>query len=551
MRRAAIVATIALTLLAFLAGCAALTGEVPAPPRSTLAVATATQSATAVRSATTTAAPQRTAAPAPTAEAAPTVTRLPTPATQAAGGIFDVAWDDRGLFRASLLDAEESALDRLSGASFYQIAIDLQPGTAQLTGREAVRYTNQEGTALDAIYFWLYPNLLGGSSTVSNLVVGGSPVEPAYSEDGAIMEVPLAEPLAPGTSVVVGMDFAVEVPTELGRNYGILADVEGVMALAHFYPQIAVYDDDGWNTTPAPSYGDVVYADVAFYLVRVTAPADQVVVASGAPVDVAPDQVAGTTFAIGPARDFYLAVSDGYTAVSKDVGDIAVNSYAPVGEADGAELVLEDAVAALDVFTARFGRYPYTEMDLVSTRTSALGIEYPGIMAITLQLYDLDARLGSLPVPVILESTVVHEVAHQWFYGVVGNDQIDEPWLDESLVQYATLLYYRDRYGPAGAAGFRASLESRWERVDREPIPIGLPVAAYTQQEYGAIVYGRGPLFLEALVDEMGQATFDDFLRDYYQTEKWDIATTERFKALAESHCDCDLTPLFEEWVFE
>jgi aminopeptidase N len=172
-------------------------------------------------------------------------------------------------------------------------------------------------------------------------------------------------------------------------------------------------------------------------------------------------------------------------------------------------------------------------------------------MAIALRLYDLDTQLGSLPARVIMESTVVHEVAHQWFYSTVGNDQLDEPWLDESLAQYATFLYYRERYGMAGATGFRASLESRWERVDREPIPIGLPVADYSQQEYGAIVYGRGPLFLEALADEMGQATFDDFLRDYYQTQKWDIATTQRFKALAESHCDCDLTPLFEEWVFE
>ena len=69
-------------------------------------------------------------------------------------------------------------------------------------------------------------------------------------------------------------------------------------------------------------------------------------------------------------------------------------------------------------------------------------------------------------------------------------------------------------------------------------------------REYGAIVYGRGPLFLATLADRMGQESFDGFLRDYYQTHKWGIGTGEAFKRLAEQHCQCDLTALFEEWVY-
>ena len=84
---------------------------------------------------------------------------------------------------------------------------------------------------------------------------------------------------------------------------------------------------------------------------------------------------------------------------------------------------------------------------------------------------------------------------------------------------------------------------------------VKLPVAAYSEGgefagAYGAIVYGRGPLFFEALRDEMGQATFDAFLRDYVQENRWGIATTESLRALAEQHCGCDLEALFEEWVY-
>jgi len=76
-------------------------------------------------------------------------------------------------------------------------------------------------------------------------------------------------------------------------------------------------------------------------------------------------------------------------------------------------------------------------------------------------------------------------------------------------------------------------------------------VGAYADKEYGAIVYGRGPLFVTALAEEMGQQKFDEFLRDYYESHKWGIGTGDAFKQLAERHCQCDLTASFEEWVYE
>ena len=94
-------------------------------------------------------------------------------------------------------------------------------------------------------------------------------------------------------------------------------------------------------------------------------------------------------------------------------------------------------------------------------------------------------------------------------------------------------------------------MQERWARVDGADIPIGMPVRDYSGKEYGAIVYGRGPLFVESLAQTMGEETLDVFLRDYYETHKWGIATTESLKQLAESHCDCDLTPLFEDWVYK
>lgn len=88
------------------------------------------------------------------------------------------------------------------------------------------------------------------------------------------------------------------------------------------------------------------------------------------------------------------------------------------------------------------------------------------------------------------------------------------------------------------------------ERIDFAEIPIGLTADAYSGREYGAIVYGRGPIFLNALAEEMGQLTFDLFLWDYSDQFKYKIAATEDFRRLAEEHCQCDLSEIFNEWVY-
>jgi aminopeptidase N len=257
------------------------------------------------------------------------------------------------------------------------------------------------------------------------------------------------------------------------------------------------------------------------------------------------------TFAAGPARDFYLAASADYTVVSRTVGETKVNSYAFTERADGARQALQHAADALKSFNARFGVYPYTEFDIASTPMQSLGMEYPGLVAITLDMYDLSGTVRGLPARIMMEGTVAHEVAHQWFYNAVGNDQIDEPWLDEAMAQYLTWLYYVDTHGKSAARSYRSSWHGRWDRASQPNIPIGMSTGSYVDEDYGAIVYGRGPLFIAALSDEMEQEEFDKFLRDYYKSHRWGISTGDTFKQVAERHCQCDLTTLFEKWVYE
>ncbi len=466
--------------------------------------------------------------------------------------LFDVSWDDRSMYRGGLISSEIGVLDQLPDAPIYHMDLAISPDQLTVAGRMETLYTNQENTDLDEVFFHLYPNILGGRSTVSALTVNGQRTEPEFQLNQSVLRVPLEAPLSPGDQAVIAMEFLVDVPSEAGSNYGVFATIDEIMALAHFFPQIAVYDDQGWNIDYPPPNADVTYADTSFYLVRVTAPEEQVLVTSGVEVDrqeMDGNQV--TTIAAGPVRDFYLASNKDYAVTSRQVGETTINSYGFLEFQEHNELALQYAADAMESFNARFGAYPYTEFDIAPTPNQALAVEYPGAVVVRSALYNPTATLGELPATVYLEGSVAHEVGHQWFYNVLGNDQINEPWLDESLTQHVTYLYFVDTYGEENAEGFHDSFHGRWDRVDLADIPIGMPAGNYTGSEYGAIVYGRGPLFFDALKAEMGEQVFDAFLRDYYQQNKWGIATGHDLKTLAEEHCGCDLTPLFDEWVGE
>ena len=506
---------------------------------------------------TPTAMPQPSATPEPTATPTPTETPTPVPTPTPtppppASHLLDIAWDDSSIYQEGLIGSEQEVLERLPDMTVYHMDLQVPDDFLLLQGHEEVRYVNQEDESLDAVYFRLFANLAGGAATVSEVKVDGEDVEPVHESQNSAVRVPLPATLPPGEQVVIQMDFEVELPHDMEINAGMFGYFDGTLLLHNVYPVIPAYDDDGWYAEVPPRFADVTYLDASFYVVRVTLPANLVAVASG--VEVSREDEADArvlTFAAGPARDFFLAAGEDYIVVSEKVGDTTVNSYTFSERADRAEVALEFATGAVKSYSERFGICPYAEFDVLNSPMWVLGMEYPGVATIGDCLYDPNETVGGSPSLEMLEVTVAHEVGHQWFYNAVGNDQVNEPWLDEAVVQYLVELYYADVYGEDAVQRWRNWMSLRWDRVDRADIPIGMPVGAYTGREYSAIVYGRGPLFMVALAEEMGQETFDGFLRDYYESHKWSIGTTETFKQLAEHHCQCNLTALFEEWVYE
>lgn len=458
---------------------------------------------------------------------------------------------DTGVYGLGLQPDVAAKLDTFEGATVYKLDFKIDDDLRSLRGSELIHYTNQEDVALDAIYLRLFPNLVGGKTTLGFVTADGQEVEPLLEYADSAAKLILPQPLEPGKTVDLDLSFWVEVPTDAGGSYGLFVLSDGVLALDAFLPLIPVYDDEGWKVEIPAQNADVTYYDMSFFQARITAPNDLVIATTGVQVEANTegDQQIINCVA-GPARDFFVVASKNYVKQSETVDGVTINSYAPDHGRDAAKMALETAADALRSFESRFAPYPYTELDLVYAPMQALGMEYPGIISMAPKLYDLNATIDNAPVQVYLQSVAAHEVAHQWFYNLVGSDQVDEPWIDEALAQYATWCYYLDAQGPYAANSYKVSWTQRWNRVEMMDKPIGLPVKDYEGKEYGAIVYGRGPLFFEQLAKELGQETVDAFLRAYVAEHAWEIATTASLKAVLETTCNCDTSALFEKWVY-
>jgi hypothetical protein len=433
----------------------------------------------------------------------------------------------------------------------YRIDLEIASDLASYTGSESIALPNTTGEALTAVGILLLPELTGGELRVLSLNRGQTPLD--FSVQGGLCTVNLGTPLPPGQTMVLKVSFAGSVPSSL-RSPGIFLYREGYLSLGGFYPALVPLQPEGSRASgrPAVRHGDPPAVMLANYLVRFSAPAGMRFAVTGLLVKEKREENRETYLAVsGPAREFYLCGADDWQCLRIRRQGVRINSYYPEGSRLPGINAAYYAADALRIFARRFGPYPYTELDVVSAPLGShgLGMEYPGIIVLNDDLYDPEGRLGFYGADFIQEGTTAHEVAHQWFYNLVGSDPVLEPWLDEAFAQYATWFYFRTIRGEWGGNPFYTIMENRWARIRRQPLPIGLPAPAYNSRDYSAIIYGRAPLFLFELIRTGGRETFDTLLTEYIDRYRWRQADSEGFRRLLSVYYPLQGEALFRKWV--
>ncbi len=439
----------------------------------------------------------------------------------------------------------------------YQVVASMVPVSeqpARIEGNWTLDFFNFTDAAQEELYLRLYPNFHdygGGAMDIANVTVANEPVEPVAGSDSSLVTIPLGAPLQPGERVVVTLDFVTVIPLDPTSSYGMFGSFSDSSSynLAQWLPLLAGWDPStGWLLGILNTVGDPVFSNAALFDITLTAPADITFVTSGAEVSQEPVGPLTThRWTAGPGRDFVMSAGTALQVMTQQVGETTINSWYFPGSEEAAAKVLEYGVDSFEIFSANFGTYPYTEMDLVQTRlgNQAAGVEFPGIMYIGTYHYD--------PSSDYLRFTTVHEVAHQWWYGLVGNNQYLHAFLDESLANASSMVYRQAIDGSEAAERWvldylkRPFLTSLFGNLG--DMVVNQPTADFlTNGPYGRIVYGKGALGFDTIRRVIGDEAFFQGLRDYVAEHRFGIAQPDDLLASLENASGQDLRELWSHW---
>jgi hypothetical protein len=420
----------------------------------------------------------------------------------------------------------------------YKLELTLADDLLSLEGNANVLVTNTSQDSWSEVVFRLYPNALGSEMTVSQIFVNDVEVTPTLDVENTVLRIPVL--LGPEEQVVITFVYTLTLSEE-PLGYGRLANYQDVLSLSHAYPTLSVYKDGAWLDDYPPELGDPLVAETSLFEVTIGAPKEWQLITTGQTVGQTINQNRQTLhISTGPVRDFYIAAALEFKEVNKQVGETTVRVFAPKKFSQSATSALETSAKALTVFSELYTPYPYKEFDIVAIPVEAGGIEYPGVVVVTSGLFaNPFGRFGAV---------LAHEIAHQWSFNLVGSDQINSPWLDESLTQYLTWRFQKE-VNPRFIGGFEVFWRNVWNTAPDPAMPIGLPVAAFDEASYSGIVYGKGLFFFKALAEEMGQETFDKALRSYFEKYAWQFVSASELEGWLERSCTCELSVMFAEWV--
>ncbi len=464
----------------------------------------------------------------------------------------------------------------------YRISVQLDDVKHELHATEEFDYHNNSPQALDTIWIHLWPNayrdhhsalceqhdshndfkLHFATPTQRGFIdrldfkaqPDSSPVTWGYdAKHSDIAWLKLPTPLAPGSSITISTPFHVKIPS---AQFSRLGHSGQAYYISQWFPKPAVFDALGWHTMPYLSQGEF-YSEFGSFDVLITLPANYVVGATGEQQNAAEIAFMDSLAALPPS--FMLtAGSDAFPPSSERVKTVRfkqdhVHDFAwfadkrfQVKKSSVTLARSRNTVTTWALFTPKnsaiwqdantfinesvrlysewVGDYPYSSCTAVDGVLAAGGgMEYPMITLINTpeEAFDLDV-------------VIAHEVGHNWFYGMLGSNERDHPWMDEGINSFYEQRYVETRYPdkrlmdlqgiPLGfltrqkGITYRQQneLQYRFNARRNWDSPPDSPSAEFGELDYGTTVYSKSALVFDQLRNYLGEARFDSCMQRYF-----------------------------------
>lgn len=427
----------------------------------------------------------------------------------------------------------------------YLLTAELDPGSHQVQGTGTIAWTNSSQVPVSELYVHLYMNAFASeksafmTSRVSNSRGTGALYDPgwirvhrfAIQEHGAAdiwpsatpaegsdstdMRLPLPRAVAPGDTVHINVSWTTKLPWIVERaGYR-----ESFHMVGQWFPKVAKLEPTGTFAHFPYTHLSEFYADFGDYDVTINVPAAFTIGATGARVEHRTEGARRIErYRQANVHDFAFAAYDRFSTAERTAGPVRIRCLYPHGFESVAQSELEAAEFGLRFFGEVFGPYPYDTLTIVHPPMyagEAGGMEYPTLITTGGPWYS-PASIGWI------RSITLHELAHQYFYGLVATNENAWPFLDEGLATYAEVRALEAGWGASSALGLdrlqisAGAIERAAGLLASHDDIIAQPADAFVSgRAYAALVYARTSLVLRTLDNVYGPGLMRDALAEY------------------------------------
>lgn len=423
----------------------------------------------------------------------------------------------------------------------YQIQARLDEKKMTIEGSESITYRNTSKDTLKQLVFHTYadanlsestqttmfkhsneeisknnpdkkPEDFLGGIDIEKVTIGGQALD--FSNKDQAMSVKLEQPLQPGESVSVHVHFNLKIPYGSQR----LSYYKDIINGAHWFPVMSVYDEakHEWDSKPYSKTFETDYYTSADYEVQFNVP-DQYQVVMPGTITTRDDAETGRKVVSTVAentREFAFFASPNFKVDSVTRNGLTVEYYYFDNQPGKKKIIdgyIDQAFKAIDFFSDKYGKYPYPEFRIVESYVEGVAIEYSRLIQM--------GQIGVNSAPE-QDTVFVHEIAHQWFHALIGNNSETESFLDEGFADFSK-VYFSEKQGDT-MNGFK-SIQFDDSTVDK--------AIASTNDEVGdwasPVYYDKGRQAIYQLYRSVGEEKFDAFMKEYFKRYVYQNATID------------------------
>ena len=497
----------------------------------------------------------------------------------------------------------------------YNIHAKLDDKNHTISAMMYIDYTNNSTNELDYIWFHLWPNAYKNNSTAlakheleSNnteifyaddnergfidsleFKVNSKKVSWKYHDDHIdICKVFLNKPIKPGETIQISTPFYVKIPN---AKFSRLGHIDQSYMITQWYPKPAVYDNYGWHPMPYLSQGEF-YSEFGSFDVSITLPSNYTVGATGdlknkdeinrlnslayktdttskfssdLSFPESSQKMKTLRYVQNNIHDFAWFADKRYHVLKGEVllpyskDTVTLWTMFTNNEADLWENSIEYMHDAVYYYSLWNGDYPYNHCSAVDgTIAAGGGMEYPNITVI-----------GQMGNPFLLEQVIMHEVGHNWFYGILASNERQHPWMDEGMNSFHELRYMRKKYPKYNTVNeilpkeiiklfnlkdytnkqITAELIYFLNATTATDQPIELTSEKYTSLNYGGIVYSKTAIAFDYLMAYLGEEMMNKCMKTYFETWKFKHPYPKNVKNIFERVSGKDLSWFFDDLI--